>query len=106
MHNDILLPVFFIPQVTDAHHCEVGNSKHVQYTAVETGCLIPSFGGRTIDSRSAHGTLGLHGGCSRPEEHTSELQSLMRNSYSVFCLHKQNSAQPTPPNIHHLTPNK
>src|SRR3546814_2276832 len=25
----------------------------------------------------------------RSEEHTSELQSLMRNSYSVFCLKKQ-----------------
>src|SRR3546814_1177007 len=25
---------------------------------------------------------------SRSEEHTSELQSLMRNSYSVFCLKK------------------
>src|SRR3546814_6509199 len=30
--------------------------------------------------------------CSRPnrsEEHTSELQSLMRNSYAVFCLKKK-----------------
>src|SRR3546814_9950187 len=26
---------------------------------------------------------------SRSEEHTSELQSLMRNSYAVFCLKKQ-----------------
>src|SRR3546814_3445041 len=25
----------------------------------------------------------------RSEEHTSELQSLMRNSYAVFCLHKK-----------------
>src|SRR3546814_1720842 len=25
---------------------------------------------------------------SRPEEHTSELQSLMRTSYAVFCLKK------------------
>src|SRR3546814_7043946 len=25
----------------------------------------------------------------RSEEHTSELQSLMRISYAVFCLHKQ-----------------
>src|SRR3546814_1244672 len=25
----------------------------------------------------------------RSEEHTSELQSLMRNSYAVFCLKKQ-----------------
>src|SRR3546814_7451607 len=27
----------------------------------------------------------------RSEEHTSELQSLMRNSYADFCLKKQNS---------------
>src|SRR3546814_2143974 len=27
---------------------------------------------------------------SRSEEHTSELQSLMRNSYAVFCLQKKN----------------
>src|SRR3546814_397936 len=30
----------------------------------------------------------------RSEEHTSELQSLMRNSYAVFCLKKQNKKQP------------
>src|SRR3546814_1394954 len=28
-------------------------------------------------------------GLLRSEEHTSELQSLMRNSYAVFCLKKQ-----------------
>src|SRR3546814_8494959 len=28
---------------------------------------------------------------SRSEEHTSELQSLMRNSYAVFCLTKKNA---------------
>src|SRR3546814_1832197 len=28
-------------------------------------------------------------GLSRSEEHTSELQSLMRNSYAVFCLKKK-----------------
>src|SRR3546814_9153837 len=27
----------------------------------------------------------------RSEEHTSELQSLMRNSYAVFCLKKKNA---------------
>src|SRR3546814_5479717 len=27
--------------------------------------------------------------CSRSEEHTSELQSLMRISYAVFCLNKK-----------------
>src|SRR3546814_9425324 len=30
----------------------------------------------------------------RSEEHTSELQSLMRISYAVFCLKKKNSKQP------------
>src|SRR3546814_9746331 len=30
-------------------------------------------------------------GDTRSEEHTSELQSLMRNSYAVFCLTKKNT---------------
>src|SRR3546814_2604615 len=30
-------------------------------------------------------------GDDRSEEHTSELQSLMRNSYAVFCLKKKNT---------------
>src|SRR3546814_2382713 len=35
----------------------------------------------------------------RSEEHTSELQSLMRISYAVFCLKKKNSTHTT-----HYTP--
>src|SRR3546814_6113711 len=31
----------------------------------------------------------------RSEEHTSELQSLMRTSYAVFCLKKKNSKRHT-----------
>src|SRR3546814_4745083 len=31
-----------------------------------------------------------HGPLARSEEHTSELQSLMRISYAVFCLKKKN----------------
>src|SRR3546814_13474112 len=34
---------------------------------------------------------GRGGGLLRSEEHTSELQSLMRISYAVFCLKKKNS---------------
>src|SRR3546814_3811496 len=30
----------------------------------------------------------------RPEEHTSELQSLMRNSYAVLCLQKKTTHHP------------
>src|SRR3546814_8970721 len=32
----------------------------------------------------------------RSEEHTSELQSLMRISYAVFCLKKKNTHKTTP----------
>src|SRR3546814_1018013 len=32
---------------------------------------------------------GANGECVRSEEHTSELQSLMRSSYAVFCLKKK-----------------
>src|SRR3546814_1021857 len=35
------------------------------------------------------------GQVTRSEEHTSELQSLMRISYAVFCLKKQNRKQNT-----------
>src|SRR3546814_15064589 len=35
----------------------------------------------------------VHGGLIRSEEHTSELQSLMRSSYAVFCLKKKKSQQ-------------
>src|SRR3546814_3265196 len=34
----------------------------------------------------------------RSEEHTSELQSLMRISYAVFCLKKKNTHTHTVPN--------
>src|SRR3546814_9138895 len=38
----------------------------------------------------------LTGGLPRSEEHTSELQSLMRISYAVFCLQKKTNL-----NTHH-----
>src|SRR3546814_5802601 len=41
----------------------------------------------------AEGSPG--GAKERSEEHTSELQSLMRISYAVFCLKKKNRAKTT-----------
>src|SRR3546814_3619942 len=49
------------------------------------------FVGFTFDLAmdSSPGLFGARFGQSgRSEEHTSELQSLMRNSYAVFCLQK------------------
>src|SRR3546814_9771350 len=37
----------------------------------------------------------------RSEEHTSELQSLMRTSYAVFCLKKKTTEQKTQLERHH-----
>src|SRR3546814_2341660 len=45
----------------------------------------------------------------RSEEHTSELQSLMRNSYAVFCLKKKKNIHKrtyTTPNSNHSTRHK
>src|SRR3546814_2029961 len=42
------------------------------------------------DSRTEYYGLPAGGFFLRSEEHTSELQSLMRNSYSVLCLKKKN----------------
>src|SRR3546814_7922308 len=38
---------------------------------------------------SSRAGSGSNIGIERSEEHTSELQSLMRNSYAVFCLNKK-----------------
>src|SRR3546814_5277582 len=51
-------------------------------------------------ARGAGGALRAADG--RSEEHTSELQSLMRISYAVFCLKKKNYIQKTTTNIHNL----
>src|SRR3546814_4511320 len=42
----------------------------------------------------------------RSEEHTSELQSLMRISYAVFCLKTKNNKTPPPPYIDKYTNNR
>src|SRR3546814_4318501 len=42
----------------------------------------------------------------RSEEHTSELQSLMRISYAVFCLKKKNQKKRTTNTITHVPPNQ
>src|SRR3546814_2509819 len=54
--------------------------------ASEAGAVGPSVRSPSPRSASRDGAPG-----SRSEEHTSELQSLMRISYAVFCLKKTNT---------------
>src|SRR3546814_3749384 len=50
-----------------------------------------AFGpGCGLASHDANEAFGVRCDASRSEEHTSELQSLMRISYAVFCLNKKN----------------
>src|SRR3546814_6274360 len=67
--------------------------------ALNLDCLCFRLGSRPIDrirhcpckticNGNRHTPINYRG---RSEEHTSELQSLMRISYAVFCLKKKNS---------------
>src|SRR3546814_3148145 len=50
----------------------------------------PAQGPSGLRQHSRQRVLGAGGvGAARSEEHTSELQSLMRSSYAVFCLKKK-----------------
>src|SRR3546814_4067280 len=55
--------------------------------------LVEKHRGTGIGQPAAHGILKERpcDGRGRSEEHTSELQSLMRISYAVFCLKKKNT---------------
>src|SRR3546814_1750391 len=53
-------------------------------SALPSGCSPPG---------TARGAGASSSRVSRSEEHTSELQSLMRISYAVFCLKKKNKQQ-------------
>src|SRR3546814_8446733 len=44
------------------------------------------YGGKPCSIAAGAGLSCAHSEVRRSEEHTSELQSLMRNSYAVFCL--------------------
>src|SRR3546814_3828460 len=44
-----------------------------------------------VDAGGVPAMWAIPKGCVRSEEHTSELQSLMRISYAVFCLNKNNN---------------
>src|SRR3546814_7060368 len=56
-------------------------------------------GEREADRGGAEGAAGD----ARSEEHTSELQSLMRISYAVFCLKKKKNKHQTENSKTHLT---
>src|SRR3546814_16075975 len=87
--TDTLFPyttLFRSHQFSEAQSTELigyyGSRGIVQYLSIPPGPQgNPTHSGGVIDLGTDYG-----GSEARSEEHTSELQSLMRNSYAVFCL--------------------
>src|SRR3546814_6485655 len=65
--------------------------------AVRTTAGKPDRYDVTLDEGGKTAMLRIDG--TRSEEHTSELQSLMRTSYAVFCLNNKNKPYHTTHNV-------
>src|SRR3546814_6642054 len=82
------------------HDSETADAWNVVRRPVHLSTLFPDFSGSAINIVDGHITnpsrpsacvpnLFVQGHEARSEEHTSELQSLMRTSYAVFCVKKK-----------------
>src|SRR3546814_7868005 len=98
--------------ITAQHHMDVGRMSPRQWIAVAVAILVNALDGYDNAAISfaapsiaadwglssdrlgwllSMELLGMAAG--RSEEHTSELQSLMRITYAVFCLKKKNNTR-------------
>src|SRR3546814_1878602 len=75
--SDLLNPLLFRAATDHGHHL---NLTAVRYLVEGQHRHIRQMLAQELEQRPAH---------ERSEEHTSELQSLMRISYAVFCLKKK-----------------
>src|SRR3546814_2310468 len=69
----------------------VARSPEVAFAAMLHALVLDTFYGYSSSESCVQlsirsGSFGVHAPAIRSEEHTSELQSLMRISYAVFCL--------------------
>src|SRR3546814_8228254 len=88
--TDTLFPytTLFRSFFTVDERVEIAQEVLGHYSNVE----VKSFAGLLKDFvREQNGRVIVRGLRARSEEHTSELQSLMRISYAVFCLKKKNT---------------
>src|SRR3546814_7447153 len=91
----------------DRHRQRVQGEGHPDPVPV----LAAVGGGEEVFDQEARGqaaehrahAVGHHHGQPRSEEHTSELQSLMRISYAVFCLKKKTKSKKQPTQDKKLT---
>src|SRR3546814_9278884 len=70
---------------------KLGFLANLQSHPVVSGFITAS--GIIIATSQLKAIFGISASGERSEEHTSELQSIMRISYAVFCLKKKNKSQ-------------
>src|SRR3546814_7551860 len=68
--------------------CPAGRAE-LANTKDQSPVQIGVSGSAVRSAELQHSDTASHCDCERSEEHTSELQSLMRNSSAVFCLIKK-----------------
>src|SRR3546814_7980318 len=64
--------------------CHKDLRAHLEGLSARFGPIIRAADGKTLNANALSSAMNR-----RSEEHTSELQALMRNSYAVFCLKKK-----------------
>src|SRR3546814_10905388 len=74
-----------------AYASRIGKASAPRVAAIST--VTPSFASALVEMPDI---------ATRSEEHTSELQSLMRNSYAVFCLKKTKDINDKPATTSHI----
>src|SRR3546814_5433320 len=89
--------LFFVAEADAREHHDAVSLD--QFDALRPKRLVENVGAINMDD-GANGRFDrfdfqIHDGISRSEEHTSELQSLMRISYAVFCLKKKKNISST-----------
>src|SRR3546814_10269919 len=84
-----------VQQCTKLGDMALGNRRQTQGLAAPVYQLYAQPGFKQLDAAREGGLCNVAQD-GRSEEHTSELQSLMRISYAVFCLKKKK------PDIKHL----
>src|SRR3546814_2274463 len=87
-----LKTLFFLCQAVGKHMIARGSGKIINIASMLTfqgGIRVPSYTASKSGVGGLTKLLANEWAAKRSEEHTSELQSLMRNSYAVFCLKKK-----------------
>src|SRR3546814_4652543 len=104
--SDLLVPLdFATAHIAGTNRVSMTRIKFWRVTEIDAECVFPSGGINCIADakvwalfiRPGHPRVsGQHWAMlgRRSEEHTSELQSLMRTSYAVFCLKTKQRTHP------------